>query len=126
MTSTRAVLLLGSNVSDSRLKVSEALRRLQSLFSDVSASGIYPSEDVTGCGAAYHNAVVALSTDLTVPCLTALCKSLEAAAGRTAADKANGIVPLDIDVVVYDGHLLRDADYNAAHFRRGYEEIRQD
>lgn len=43
--------------------------------------------------------------------------------GRHPEDKASGIVPVDIDIVMCDGVVLRQRDYSARHFRTGYEDL---
>ena len=56
--------------------------------------------------------------------LNALLKQHEIAEGRTDEMRARKQVPIDIDIVIYDGEILRPNDYNQAFFQKGWKEIR--
>ena len=60
--------------------------------------------------ALFANAVAELHTSLELEELRRLLKAVEAMAGRCPADKAVGRVVADIDILVADGRVLRQAD----------------
>ena len=55
--------------------------------------------------------------------LEAMLKACEVMEGRTSDARAAGRVPLDIDVVIADGRVLRPDDFKRYFFRQGYEEL---
>lgn len=118
------VLCLGSNVHDRQGHLDRAVEALQPLLTgSVRMSTAYMTPSHSGFGAAYLNCVMIAQTSLTVAELTARIKAIEKDEGRTPQSKAEGHVPLDIDIVMYDGHILREADYAALHFRLGYSRL---
>ena len=70
----------------------------------------------------YTNTVLRIESPITATELSTVAKSLEARMGRT---KGSTDVPLDIDIVVQDGNILRPKDYRREYFRRGYELLRK-
>ena len=118
-----AVLLLGSNAGESRAVIEAAMRAVTERMGAAVFSEVYESEDATGRGPAYLNVVARVETAMDADSLRDESKELERRAGRKAGDKAAGRVPLDVDVVIYDGAVLRPADFAAAHFRRGFAQL---
>lgn len=67
----------------------------------------------------YANALLQIETDESYECLRSRFKALETAAGRTPASKASGIVPLDIDIISWNGNILKAADMDYEYMRQG-------
>lgn len=112
------VICLGSNAPDGEAKINAAVSMLQSKGCHVcSSSPIYPSSH------GYLNQVVAIDSEnigYDQAVLTALAKWIERRLGRLPAMKAAGQVPIDIDIVILDGRIVRSADYSTPYFQQGY------
>lgn len=114
----RAILCIGSNVKAACELIDRAVNRLSENGVNVTAkSKIYSVSQP------YYNCVADISTDACLGALLSLTKSLEKEMGRTAAMKALSIVPIDIDVVIFDGETLRPADYSSDYFMLGFSLI---
>lgn len=114
---SEAILCIGSNVDNAAILIAAALSRL-SLLGEIDTSDVYPS------GSGYLNCVASLRTSLPVQSLVDEAKIIEKELGRTPIDKASGIVPIDIDVVVYDGVILRPADASSIYFTTGLQTLK--
>lgn len=116
-----AIISLGSNTSDALKKILDATSVLESLLSGTSSSGPYFTPPLSGKGPDYCNAVVRGRTSLPAISLQEELKRLEIEAGRNAETRTRGEVPLDLDLVILDGVILRPADAEREYFRQGYE-----
>lgn len=65
--------------------------------------------------APFLNSAVIFSSELPPESLKATLKSFEAQLGRTADQKASGIVPIDLDIIVCNGKIVHP-DYNRFSF----------
>lgn len=117
------VLSLGSNCGDRRKNVEDALRRVGSVLEQAMASGTYETPCAGKEGSPYINAVLKGNYRGNIEDLEKQLKLLETGFGRTSECKAKGEVPIDIDIVMADGNILRDWDYRQKFFRIGYEQI---
>lgn len=120
-----AILCLGSNIGNARACLHQALEALDAVGCVRSASEAYTTPDDTGRGNAYTNMVVSLATESRLDRLCDFLHSLETAAGRIPASKAMAVMPLDIDIVVWDGTIISPYDYSRPYFTRGYARIQQ-
>lgn len=112
---TRAFLGLGSNLGDR----ADALRRAAASTPDVVAtSPVYETDPVGGPEGqeSYLNLVLELDTDLAARELLAVCRNLEAAAGRKRAERW-GPRTLDADVLWIDGVTVSAPDLEVPHPR---------
>lgn len=126
MTYTRdqeAILCIGSNCGDRNKSVEAALKWLSGILKDFRRSHIYATPDCHGGQREYMNAVCVGKTSLPASMLDALCKEYEFKHGRDSVARAVGDVPVDVDVVVYGEHLLRERDYDSDFFRIGYRSM---
>ena len=121
----RAIAGIGSNVADKEALVADACARMRERLADFSVSALYITPAEGGCagGPDYCNAVAEFSTADDFETLNAFFKELEALFGRTPADKAAGRVPLDIDIVVWDGRVLRPRDMEREYMRIGLRRL---
>ncbi|MDE6291507.1 MAG: 2-amino-4-hydroxy-6-hydroxymethyldihydropteridine diphosphokinase, partial [Muribaculaceae bacterium] len=85
----------------------------------------YFTPDCHGGERKYMNAVILGRTSLTPDELESTCKEYEAACGRNAEARANGDVPVDVDLVVYDGCVLREKDFRCEFFLKGYRSLHE-
>lgn len=113
-----AILCIGSNVSKACQKIEKAVDRLTDYGIIVNSRSCIYSVSMP-----YYNCVARISTELDISALVALTKEIESDMGRTRAMKSMTMVPIDIDVVVYDEIMVRPADYSADYFRFGYSSL---
>lgn len=109
------VLCLGSNAADGEAKIETAMRMLEAKGCRVVVSSpVYPSSH------GYLNQVAAIDPYIyDVSVLTALTKWIERRLGRRPEMKSAGQVPIDIDIVILDGHTIRPADFSSPYFQQG-------
>ncbi|MGN0224044.1 MAG: 2-amino-4-hydroxy-6-hydroxymethyldihydropteridine diphosphokinase [Muribaculaceae bacterium] len=119
--SNEVVLCLGSNVADRRQRLSSAIHHLASRMTIHDCSETVESADVSGLGHDYLNIVARCSSSLSLNDLRALIAEIETSEGRTPQSKATGHMPIDIDVVMYDGQVVSPCDFNSDYFRQAYQ-----
>lgn len=68
--------------------------------------------------APYQNRLALLHTSLRIDELKELFKQIEKANGRVKNSKNNGIIPLDIDLIAYDSHVLKPKDIEKEYMKR--------
>lgn len=117
------VISLGSNAGVDRLRLIQmGISRLSSVINHVVVSSIYETAALGG-GEAYLNAVMKGKCEYEADELTGLFKKIEIECGRNEECRRKGVVPLDLDIVIYDNHIVREKDYRCEFFRIGYNEI---
>lgn len=114
---------LGSNTPDRETQIKKAIAHLELLLTDTKVSSIYESPAFNGKDAPYLNAVVHGMTNLDPDKLTRELKVWEETQGRTDEGSAAGIVPIDIDLVIYNFRILRQVDFERHYFNKGYREL---
>lgn len=114
---------IGSNSPDAPQRIVAALDALSVHFSIAHASSTYSTPAINGVNPDYINAVVAISSPDSPEAITATLKKLEALVGRKAESKALGIVEIDLDLVVYQGQVLRPKDFCQEYFQIGYRQL---
>lgn len=121
----RVIVGIGSNAADREATVARACAILAARFSDFRASSIYTTPAEGSCAGApdYCNAVALFSTDAECETLERFFKGMETDFGRTPECKTLGLVPLDIDVVVWDDCILRPRDMARDYMRIGLRQL---
>lgn len=117
------VFCIGSNCGDREVRVAAGIEWLSKAITEFRHSSIYATPDCHGGQRKYMNAVVAGSSDMHPYDLERLCKDYEIACGRDSIARVAGDVPVDIDLVVYGGKILREKDFSSEFFLKGYREI---
>lgn len=120
------VIGLGSNDGDREYHLRNALNFLAEISDSIYTSTHYESPALGGGKAHYLNAVAEIGTSLPQDKLNELLKKMELEEGRDDAARSEGRVPIDADIVIADGNIVRPKDYSQFFFRRGYEELRSD
>lgn len=112
-------LMVGSNSADAARKVAQAVEALRGEI-DVFVSEPIVSPDYTGAGPDYLNVVVKAATDLTEARLKELALTIENDLGRDRVlEKSSpGQIIIDVDVVVYDGKILKFNEFDSEPFKR--------
>lgn len=115
------VISLGSNISPQN--VEKAVEWLSERLKNLSHSSIYMTPPVKHSGRPYSNAVVSAITIENIESLNTEFKQYEIANGRDNAARERGDVPIDIDIVVWDGEIVRPWDFRQNFFRIGASEL---
>lgn len=119
----KTVLVLGTNFGDRLVNIKRAVEWLACVGRITKFSSFYETPDCYGHGSHYGNAVVELEFSGTEEELTALTKEYEISQGRDETARRERRVPIDVDIVVTDGRVVRQRDFNASYFKKGYGEI---
>lgn len=119
-----AIICIGSNIPERR---EEMLRHAEVFLSTIghtrATSGFYETAAETctpGKYPTYLNSVIALDCDLDLKELIALVKHWEHEAGRSEDLNRQGLIAIDIDVVGWNGCIVRPEDFSRNYFQQGY------
>ena len=106
--------------------MNNAFAELQEMGLVAVSSSIY---ETVACGSIkspnYLNAVVKIFTDTDHQELHDVLKTMEKTHGRTPESKLSGKIPLDIDIVVWNGEIIRPQDWKQDYFQTGLKELEQ-
>lgn len=119
MSNKKALISMGSNMTDGDKRLRNALAWLSTLLSDMTDSGIFTSEALTGDGT-YFNVVVCGLTTLSAEEFETLAKRKEAASGRV---RPSNQVTLDIDLVRLDNEIVRATELDRCYFVEGLHRL---
>lgn len=114
---------LGSNAPDREAQINRAIDFLHGYLSKCSVSSIYESAAINGTDSSYLNAVVHGRSSVNSSTLVRHLKDFEKAMGRNQESKEKGVVPIDLDLVIYDMRILRPKDFERHYFNIGYREL---
>lgn len=116
-----AVVCVASNSQDATAQIKGFLLRLRSEIDPATRhSTIYVTPSITDGVTLYHNLVASFSTEMSAQLLTYTFKQWEIEAGRS---HSSSVVTLDIDLVIFNGEILRPHDYSRDYFRIGYRQL---
>lgn len=117
------VLSIGSNSADREARMTNCIAWLRDNATLTKLSSVYNSPASNGKDPDYLNAVAEIATALTHPELNNLLKDYERQCGRTPQSKSLGSIPIDIDIVMWNGNVLRQKDFAQYYFAKGWNEI---
>ncbi|MBJ2187268.1 MAG: 2-amino-4-hydroxy-6-hydroxymethyldihydropteridine diphosphokinase [Muribaculaceae bacterium] len=112
-----AILCLGSNTPCRRQAVEEAISRLATVARIESRSGECFSPDISGRGGEYLNVAVRCLTDLPLDEFSRCLSHFERLGGRLPESKSSGVMPIDIDLIVWDKAVVSPADHARPYFQ---------
>lgn len=112
-----AILLLGSNLPDRENMLEAAIRSMAAVADITGRSHIYVSPDRSGLGEPYANIAVQCDTEMHIGELKDYISDTERRLGRTPQSKATGVMPIDIDLVLWDGQVISHSDYESPQYR---------
>lgn len=118
-----AIISIGCNKSDRLTRIDNAIRWLKDNFNQCLCSQVYEMPAINGIDRPYLNSVIQISTDKDIQELTALFKNYEIICGRTSRSKAEGIIPLDIDIIIWNDTIVRPKEYAFEYFMKGYVQL---
>lgn len=119
------VLSLGSNVADRDNLVADAISWLEEVMTLARRSTIYSTEECHGKGCIYSNSVVCGEIKHTVEEFDNILKTYEQSCGRNEEARRRGDVPIDIDIVIADGTVVRPKDFSRQFFRIGFDMLQK-
>ncbi|WP_235337195.1 2-amino-4-hydroxy-6-hydroxymethyldihydropteridine diphosphokinase [Bacteroides caecigallinarum] len=124
MSSVTCIICLGSNYCPEH-NISLAVRLLTSSFPHIrwGKTIVTPATGVSRPVPDYHNLAAIFTTTMSLPALRSLLKETEKACGRTPESKSTGLIPIDIDLLQYDGTILKPEDMNTAHVRQALSSL---
>lgn len=118
-----AVFCIGSNSGNRQDNVMAAMEWIARMLSGCMLSHVYATPDCNGSQKEYLNAVATGKTVLSPHELDSICKKYEISRGRDAAARNANLVPIDIDLVVYDGQIIRPRDFSCDFFQIGFKSL---
>ena len=119
----KLIISLGSNSSDRERQMECAVQHLTQILSKTVMSDIYESPAHNGVDAPYLNAVMLASTTKSIEEINAAFKQWEIECGRTAVSKQQGVIPIDLDVVVWNGEVIRATDCSRDYVSKGVAQL---
>ncbi len=112
-----AILCLGSNLSTPSL-LWEVEKRLASIVSIKTYGKLVTSPDVSNrSNFIYYNKVLRIETTYELDELKNVCRQLEIESGKSKESKEQGIIPIDIDILMYDKHIIKPKDITQAYVK---------
>lgn len=117
----QAILVLGSNSGNRTKTIEDALAAIRKEADVLKMSIIYESPDCLGKDKPYLNTVISVETPYSESEFNNRLKTIEFIFGRNQEARNRGDVPLDIDIVIWDGKIRRPLDYRSQYFQKGYK-----
>ncbi|MDE5799782.1 MAG: 2-amino-4-hydroxy-6-hydroxymethyldihydropteridine diphosphokinase [Paramuribaculum sp.] len=118
-----AIVCVASNTDDREVLIEAFKARVVGeIDATATFSPIYSTLSITDGITPYNNMVGCINCSQDMEELGALMKRWEREAGRIAHCKS---VPLDIDIVVFDGQVVRPRDFAQEYFKTGYRALDQ-
>lgn len=115
---TLAALSLGSNLDQPKEQVTQALERIEQVFTNFRASSLYLTEPVGGPEQPdFVNACAVIETGLDAAALLTYFHKLETEAGRQDSVERNQPRTLDIDLIFFGGLVQTEANLTIPHPR---------
>ena len=121
--STSCTIGLGSNSEDREQQINQAMEHITSYLTKSKVSSIYETEAINGKDSPYLNAVIHGVSPVSAVALNKFLKDWEESHGRTPESHADGIVTIDLDLVIFDLRILRPKDFERHYFNIGYREL---
>lgn len=117
------IICLGTNYERNKY-LQSAHNYLESEFSDI----VYANAEETQpyhfkSGALFTNQVAMFHTTLSQDSVKEKLKSIEAICGRKQEDKAKEIVRIDIDMIIFNDHVVKRNDYKLEYVQRGIGQL---
>lgn len=118
-----AIICIGSNVHPRQKHILEAAEKLAQTTTIHRQSSISQTDDITGRGEPYLNMVIDITTEASHKSLNDIIIQIEQLCGRTPERSDRGIVDIDIDIVIWDGSIVKPDDFTRPFFYNLYKQI---
>lgn len=116
-------ICVGSNLKCRKERLEAARCWIDTILDNVRYSSIYETPEIHGIGRPYKNIVISGVSKLSLEDLIEKCKQFELQSGRTQEMRRRGDVPIDIDVVIWEGKIIRGKDFSQQFFQIGAKEL---
>lgn len=117
-------LSIGSNIPDGDMIISQVHKDIRTILINCFFSTLYKTKALNGISPDYFNCVAYGLTSQELSDLKIIFKNLEKSYGRTQESKSKGLIELDIDIVLFEGEIIKLYDYENDYFQKGYLEIK--
>jgi len=123
----RVILSLGA-IYNEQQNMAFAVEQLKRLFLSIRFSESYYTEPVGSSYSIgnYLNQVAIAYTGYSADEIKPMLKEIEAAAGRSPQLKAEGKIPLDVDLVKWSDQVLKPADLEQDYVLRGLSDLQEE
>ncbi len=109
---------ISSNADDRETKISEAIEEVTALIPDLKVSQSFTASSYNNIGPEYMSVVAIGQCDIDLKRLHTFVKAFEWQLGRdNNTEPQTGIITIDIDIVTFDGDILKPNDYNQPAFQ---------
>ena len=119
----KLVISIGSNSKDREWQVENCIKWLKSKLSGVSHSEIYNSAASNGKDPDYLNVVMKAKCRENFDEINKKLKDYESVCGRTQLSKQTGEIPMDLDIIIWNGEIVRERDFNQEYFQTGWQQL---
>lgn len=120
----KAIVGLGSNVPGGRLLIKKSCVEICEFVSSAKFSSCYETVPVSSVPQPnYQNCVGIVETELEYEELFRIFKEMEKASGRTPGGKKIGVVPLDIDIAMWNDEIKKPRDMMQDYMQIGLMEL---
>lgn len=119
----KLVISIGSNSKDREWQVENCIKWLKSKLSGVSHSEIYNSAASNGKDPDYLNVVMKAKCRENFDEINKKLKDYESVCGRTPSSKQTGEIPMDLDIIIWNGEIVRERDFNQEYFQTGWQQL---
>ena len=121
----RYVISIGSNSADRDIQLAKAINWLSSIAKSIKASSVYCTESINHVDNEYMNAVAVCESEHSHNDLNDMLKQYEINCGRSKESKLNGVIPIDLDIVIALGNVVRPGDFDRQYFQIGWNQIKK-
>ncbi|WP_300727983.1 2-amino-4-hydroxy-6-hydroxymethyldihydropteridine diphosphokinase [uncultured Bacteroides sp.] len=117
------IICLGSN-HESEAHLRQAKKILDERFEHIQWGKTVETTAEGECAKGiYLNRAAAISSELPLEDINKIFKEIELHLGRTAKSKSEGIIPIDIDILIFDHRILKPADMDKNYVKQALESI---
>lgn len=119
------VISIGSNSPDREQQIKDGLGWLKNILGNAKISPVYNTHATNGKDPDYLNAVVIAECKEEYQTLNEKLKQYEKICGRTKESKLQGNIPIDMDIVIWHGDIMRENDFRQLYFQIGWKQLNE-
>ena len=117
------VISIGSNSHNRECQIYSCVNWLHSIVNIRMISEVYNTQATNGIDADYLNMVVIADCNDELDIILEKFKNYEAISGRTLQSKIIGVIPIDLDIVIWNNNIIREKDFNQKYFQIGWHQL---
>lgn len=116
---------MGSNDPTAE-RINKAQDLLRKMYNDISFSGLQQTKPIDfASGRLFFNQVAKFTTTESSNSVMEGLKYIEKLLGRTPSDKQQGHVPIDLDLIIFNEHVLRTDDMKRSYILNGLKRLKR-